>query len=208
MQFLRNIANQILKKVMPFESQSSKVPSDSDTLPNMSTASMDPFCCLGVIPTSFRHLVTLLPSSTTQYVLQNPPSSAPLVTSFLSSVLTRSVEAAQSHRTLFFVILQVKALPPHEPLLPTNNSNEPTYQYFVPTEKKGQETILAAKTYVKGRGWREIFKQDAQACLAFLNNGSTVGEGRVWKQLPGVERFWCEQHHRFYEMTCWYQESP
>lgn len=192
-------------------SKSSDTTTPSDTPCDMSAF---PFCCNEAFSPSFQHLARLMPSTSTHNVLQPPLSAAPLVTSFMSFLLTAThIEPAllpgtpRNYNTRFYAIIQVTTLRSQaSPYGGASQTREKT-QYFAPIEARNQDTILAPKTSVKNREWREILKEDAQERLRFLKQGVTIGEGEIWKELPGVEKLWCEKHQLFFEMKAWVRDN-
>ncbi|KAL2075530.1 hypothetical protein VTL71DRAFT_473 [Oculimacula yallundae] len=91
--------------------------------------------------------------------------------------------------------------------IPRKPLNLPEEHYFVPIEKSNSPTALSEISLLFGRGWREITVQEAMESLRFPGLGIMIGDGEVWTQKEGVEKFWCETHGVWFEMRVWVRES-
>ncbi|CZT40678.1 uncharacterized protein RSE6_00318 [Rhynchosporium secalis] len=86
-------------------------------------------------------------------------------------------------------------------------SNFEQASYFVAIEKSSSATVLDQNSPLFGRGFREIKTQEAMESLRFHGTGITIGDGEVWVERDGAEKFWCEAHRVWFEMKVWVREG-
>ncbi|KAH7342675.1 hypothetical protein BKA65DRAFT_478544 [Rhexocercosporidium sp. MPI-PUGE-AT-0058] len=87
---------------------------------------------------------------------------------------------------------------------PTRRASE---RYFVPIEKSTAPTALAQNSLLFGKDFREIEHKEAMESLRFPETGIVIGDGEVWTEQEGVERFWCEGHRLWFELRVWIREG-
>ncbi|KAH9216012.1 hypothetical protein DL95DRAFT_388023 [Leptodontidium sp. 2 PMI_412] len=93
------------------------------------------------------------------------------------------------------------------PTKPSNRSPYASERYFVPIEKSNAPTALAPNSLLFGRSFREIESREAMESLRFPESGIVIGDGEVWTEREGVERFWCEIQRVWFEMRVWIRDG-
>jgi hypothetical protein len=177
-------------------SSSSSTPTDTFSL----------LCCPSAIPSTFKHLASLISSSTTHNPLQKPHTSAALLTSFLaylSASFTRKLPVFSRPLPRFWTphtIIQVIKVNP--------SATSPSYEkerYFSPVHEVGNG--LEKKEKVLGNRYKELDKAEAESALRFPGSDIVIGDGENWEQFEGMEKLWCEPHQVWWEFKVWIRTS-
>jgi hypothetical protein len=177
-------------------------------MPRSSSSPADTFslCCPNTIPSTFKHLASLISSSTIHHPLQKPHTGAAILTSFLahlSTSFTRKLPVFSRPLLRFWTphaIIQVIKVSP--------SATSPSYEkerYFSPIHDAGNG--LEKKEKVLGNRYKELDKAEAESALRLPGSEIVVGDGEDCERLDGMEKLWCESHKLWWEFRVWIRTS-
>jgi hypothetical protein len=178
--------------------------------------SANAFCCASVIPSSFTHLLDLVPKNTSHTLLDRSSSSSALISSFLAAISSNRIYSATStpppipiawlSNASYRAIIQVRRGIVASPS--PYNVSEVSRAYYVQYGRHDRETIQrGGREYLHGQIWREIPEHQADSCLRPPGSGVEIGDGEQWMELTGIEMLWCENHKVFWELRAWVRET-